>query len=456
MKRLRLFNKMNSEKGMVSIEATIALTAFLFLFLMVYSITTIARAQARIQVALNNTAQEISQYSYLYGLTGLDKAFAKFQDSANNTKDDINNFVGTTVDVFNGIQTLGNDIADVPQIDITDTDALMSKWETLSADIDTVSSDASAVKEQLENMAANPQELLFGIARLVGSEALDIAKSRLIAEPVTRALIQKHLKRSNSDTANAFCASVGIVPGTYLGTESYFNGIDFSNSTLFAYGSEDIVLHATYEVKLLQLLPLDLTFKITQSAATKGWLHGDQSVVPPGQQMQAFENDETVWNSMSLSDRNSTVRSLELDKLKNQGYSSVSGETYIQAYNETTNTVTFIACLNPVYGTTTTSNIDSDAIKEDIDRMIAQMNSSTNGRNYIYVKKKNPDGSITTDKIDCGSSAINKTIKLIVPEDAGVLEAVQEVVNQSGYAHMFDVTAGYGSGLMTTAQAGGQ
>ena len=91
---------------------------------MVYSITTIARAQARIQVALNNTAQEISQYSYLYGLTGLDESLANFQNSANNTKDEIDSFVGTTVDVFNGIQTLGNDIADVPQIDIADTDRI--------------------------------------------------------------------------------------------------------------------------------------------------------------------------------------------------------------------------------------------------------------------------------------------------------------------------------------------
>jgi len=51
----KLFEKSNSEKGMVTIEATIALTTFLFAFMMIFSIITICRAQAKIQVALNNS-----------------------------------------------------------------------------------------------------------------------------------------------------------------------------------------------------------------------------------------------------------------------------------------------------------------------------------------------------------------------------------------------------------------
>ncbi len=69
----KLFEKTNSEKGMVTIEATIALTTFLFAFMMIFSIITICRVQAKMQVALNNTAQEISQYSYIYGIMGKDE-----------------------------------------------------------------------------------------------------------------------------------------------------------------------------------------------------------------------------------------------------------------------------------------------------------------------------------------------------------------------------------------------
>lgn len=116
----KLFKKTGSERGMVSIEASIALTAFLFMFLMIFSIITICRAQAKIQVAINNTAQEISQYSYIYGLSGLDKSLASFQQEADETKSEINGLVGNTVEVFESIQSLGEDVTSV---DISDIDS---------------------------------------------------------------------------------------------------------------------------------------------------------------------------------------------------------------------------------------------------------------------------------------------------------------------------------------------
>lgn len=165
-----------------------------------------------------------------------------------------------------------------------------------------------------------------------------VTKSKAIAEPVTRALIQKHLKRSENDTADAFCSSVGVVPGTYLGNKTFFNGIDFSNSTLFPYGSDEITLIATYKVKLIQLIPIDFEFMITQSASTKGWLHGDKTTNSAADIVSRMNSDTSnpdasVWNSQSINDRNKTIRTIELEKLKAQGYVGVSGETYIQAYD---------------------------------------------------------------------------------------------------------------------------
>ena len=207
----KLFEKTNSEKGMVTIEATIALTTFLFAFMMIFSIITICRAQAKMQVALNNTAQEISQYSYIYGMTGLDESLADFQTEANNTKSEVNGLVGNTINVFEGIQALGDD---AKSVDVGNVDSMLQSWDTISQDLKTTQSDFTAVKQQIEEMAKDPQKLLFGMAKLIGSETLEVAKSRVIAEPVTRALIQKHLKRTENDSADAYCRSVGIVPGS--------------------------------------------------------------------------------------------------------------------------------------------------------------------------------------------------------------------------------------------------
>lgn len=443
----KLFVQKNSEKGMVTIEATIALTTFLFVFMMIFSIITICRAQARMQVALNNTAQEISQYSYIYGMTGLDETLADFQTDANNTKSDVNGLVGSTIDVFEGIQALGEH---AQSVDINDVNSFLASWDTISEDLKQTQSDYSGVKQQIEQMAADPQKLLFGMAKLIGSEGLEIAKSRAIAEPVTRALIQKHLKRTENDTANAFCKSVGIIPGTYFGSTSYFNGIDFSNSTLFPYGSAEITLIATYKVKLLQLLPFDIEFTITQSATTRGWLHGDKTSNSAADLVETLKNDpniaSSVWNSQSINERNKAIRTLELEKLKSQGYVGVSGETYVQAYDEATNTFALIAMCNPIYGVDSVDQIDKKSVEDDIKRIAAQINSATDNRQTITVKVKDANGNVTTKQIDCSGSTINKKIVLIVPEDSGVKEYVQNIINECGYSGMFSLEAGYGTG----------
>ncbi len=443
----KLFEKTNSEKGMVTIEATIALTTFLFAFIMIFSIITICRAQAKIQVALNNTAQEISQYSYIYGMTGLDKTLEDFQTEANKTKTEVNGLVGQTINVFEGIQTLGDD---VKSVDVGNVDSMLQTWEDISKDLKTAQADFTVVKQRIEQMAKDPQKLLFGMAKLIGSETLEVAKSRVIAEPVTRALIQKHLKRSNNDSADAYCRSVGIVPGSYLGTTSYFNGIDFSRSTLFPYGSSEITLIATYKVKLLQLLPIGVELTITQSASTRGWLHGDLSENSASELVEKFKEGpdvaKSVWNSQSINDRNKAIRTLELEKLKKQGYVGVSSETYVQAYEEATNTFALIAMCNPIYGIDSTEKIDKKSVEDDIKRIASEINSATDNRLTVTVKVKDANGNLTTRKIDCSKSDIKKKVVLVVPEDQGVKNYVQAVINELGYSGLFSVMDAYGTG----------
>lgn len=57
---------MKKQKGAIVVEATIALSAFMFAIFTILSIVNICFIQARLGVALNTAAKEISQYSYLY------------------------------------------------------------------------------------------------------------------------------------------------------------------------------------------------------------------------------------------------------------------------------------------------------------------------------------------------------------------------------------------------------
>ena len=437
----RFFTKAKSEDGSVSIEATLSLTAFLFAFIMIYSIISLCRAQAKMQIALNNTAQEISQYSYLYGMTGLDESLKKFHDKADETKSDVNKLVGNVADVFDSIQQVGKDaqsLSDTPSINIGNIDSLLDKCEGYANDINNAVGSVQSVQAQIEAMASNPQELMFGMARLVVSETMTVAVSRFIAAPVTRALIQKHLKRSATDTADAFCRSVGIVGG--------FNGIDFTHSTLFPKASEEITLIAAYKVRLLQLLPIKTELSITQSASTKGWLHGDGTANNAENLVQVKADEKgremTIWNKYSLNKRNDVIRSLELDELVKEGYSRVSGETYLQAYNQSTNTVLFVAICNPIYGV---SSVDKDSVKTDLKRQVDELRSSTDNRYRINVKYMDK-GNVKIKTVECGKTELHGKIRLIVPEDDGVQSAVEQAIQEMGYSEYFEVKAKYGTG----------
>lgn len=60
-----------SETGSFTVEATLTLTLFMFAFLAIMSLSTIARIEGITQYAINQTAKEISQYYYIADKAGL-------------------------------------------------------------------------------------------------------------------------------------------------------------------------------------------------------------------------------------------------------------------------------------------------------------------------------------------------------------------------------------------------
>lgn len=437
-------SNIRNQKGNITIEATISLTTFLFVFIMIYSIITICRAQAHIQIAINNTAKEISQYSYIYGMTGLDSTMSEFYARAGEDQSKANNFIGNVSDTFNTIQSGLGDAKE--SVSNGDLEAALQGLQEMADDAKGSGADAA---KQLEAAAKDPQQLLFGMARIIGSNSLDVAKSQLIAKPIARGLVKKHLKRSESDTAEAFCKSVGIQEGTCYGEKNYFNGLDFSRSTLFPYGSDEISIVVTYDIKLIQLLPIDFTFKITQRAVTKGWLHGDKSVSNKsvGEKIKNAEKDgNSIWNNATASERNSMIRSDQLEKLlKGAGnYKKVSCETTVQAYGDD-NTFVMISSFNPLVDGITVDKVDKEKVKEKLTRYATSMKASTDNMHSIKVKGKDAKGNVTTSEVNCDGTKKLKVI-VVVPEDAGLQQLVKEQAEAlKSMGVEFDIVAGYGS-----------
>ena len=441
MNMKKWFKKRNNQEGAVTIEATIALTSFLFMFIMIYSIVTICRTQAIIQVAINSTAKEISQYSYLYSITGLHESMTNLQNSAQGTKDDVNSLASDVADVFSGIQSIGN-----TDVSFGDVQGMMDSWDEISEQLKSTEDSVTAAQEKITTMAQDPQKLLFGMAKLLASEGYELAKSAA-SEAISRVLTQKHLKRSENDTAEAFCRSVGIVPGKYFGQESSFNGIDFSHSTLFPYGSDEITIVANYKIKLLQLLPIPFEFHITQKAVTKGWLQGDgtASGSTPEEKLEkiASTRGDSVWNTATGSEREKLIRSMGITELKDEGYYGVSGQTYIHAYDPVTNTFVMIRSYNPLASAESLDKVDKAAIKEYLESLQGQMVSTTDNIHTIKVKKQDANGNLVTEELNC-SGDNNKKIIVVIPEDEGLKAIFEEIIAGMGGKVEFELQPSYG------------
>lgn len=433
----------------MTIEATIALTSFLFMFIMIYSIITVCRAQAKIQVAINSTAKELSQYSYVYAITGLHGSMSNLAANSEEAKADTNALAGDIADVFSGIQSIGGIEPDYGSVD-----GLMESWDEVSGDLEQIGESASSAKQRIEDMAKDPKKLLFGMAKLLATEGYELAKSAA-AEAATRALTKKHLIRSESDTAEAFCRDVGIQPGTYIGKQSYFNGIDFSHSTLFPYGSEEITIVANYKMKLIQLLPIPFEFHFTQTAVTRGWMHGDGSAVAgtPAEKLEKMETvrGDSVWNAASGSEREKLIRSMGITSLKKDGYYGVSGQTYIHAYDPGTNTFAMIRSYNPLASVKSVEEVDKAAIRQYLEKLQGQMVSTTDNIQTIKLKKPDKDGNLKTSEVNCAGSNTKKII-VVIPQDAGLDTIFADVINEMGPSVSFEILPSYGT-VFTTPPA---
>ena len=80
--------KRNREHGAIVIEATLSLTAFVFVIFTLLMVVNIYYIQSKISVSLNTAAKELSEYSYLYFKIGLAKIDSAVSEGTEGARDD--------------------------------------------------------------------------------------------------------------------------------------------------------------------------------------------------------------------------------------------------------------------------------------------------------------------------------------------------------------------------------
>lgn len=435
------------ERGAVTIEATLCLTAFMFAIVTLLSAIDICLAQARIGVAIDATAKEISQYSYLYGLTGLNSIKKELKNQGSTVEDQIDNTSTNINNIFNAIQDLGDKAGST---NITDPKQVTAAWNSIKSGAGNIKASAGQINSVADSIKDDPKSFIFGIVKLASSDALDYATSKLIAEPVAKGMVQKHLKNFDDQSPEAFLKGLRIVPDA---SGSFLNGLDFSDSSLFMYGSDEIRIVVKYKIKIIPLLPIKSTFTFRQTAITKGWLGGDatESVSMEESLKKQYEsNSDSLWLSMDVNDRAAYIKNREL--AANSGYCKIKDKYDIDAYNPVTKDFMMIASTNPLFTDKdaepkTAKDITDDEIKATFDRYCDKLNAQTSQIDKItYLDKKSNQKQTDDDLKRC-----TKTLVIVVPDDEGVKERYQEYAekyNSDGVK--IEIVSGYGKGASKT------
>ncbi len=455
----KIYSLLKSDSGVVTVEATISLSAFMFLMVTLLTIINICVVQAKVVNAINATAKEISQYTYLYSLTGLNSVQSQLAQNGDLTQEQINGVIGGVQDTFAQLDGLQGNLDNTKSQAATafssgnfDLDALASNVEDIKNNLSNVQSSASGTMEQIEKMAENPKQLIFGLASMAGSDLWDVAKSRIIAASLANVMSRKHFISGSKDEVNSYLAGLGVVP------RDNGNYIDFTRSTLFPKGSNIITITADYDVKVIALLPIDFTFHFCQTSITYGWMCGETTTNDSEKTAEKYitETNSTLWTEAPISERSYYIRHMAMATYGSEKYYKVSGSDQGLMYSPDENELVMVGrSLNPLYsepGTKpkTIDDIDEEFLKSQISQLCGEM-SQNRGADNVTVKETT-NGK--TELKDYSIKDAKLKIEIAIPEDDGLKEKMESILSECethGVTVEFSPCFGKGAAETTTA-----
>lgn len=238
--------KRGSESGMLTVEAVLCLMPFVLVILGIISFINIFMVHSKVQVALYETANELSAYTYFYQALGIRDADGK----------------------------LGSDI-ESGTVQLT---AFLEDIETARANLENKNAteeDFKGVINSGRELVSSPQTLIRNIVYMGIGKAEEAGKSWLAS------LIAKPLTQNYLNTSTSLLSSGGQSADEYLkafGVRGGMDGMDFGKSTIFTDSDHkmiDIVVEYDLDVYFFRLLFKNPSIHIVQRAVVPAWLDGD-------------------------------------------------------------------------------------------------------------------------------------------------------------------------------------
>ena len=100
--------KRKNQEGAIVVEATISLTTFMFLIVIILGLVNICLVQAKMASLVHGVAKDLSNYSYIYSLTGLASKEQEIANSASSAQTSIDEVLSNGGEVYGTLEAIGN------------------------------------------------------------------------------------------------------------------------------------------------------------------------------------------------------------------------------------------------------------------------------------------------------------------------------------------------------------
>lgn len=269
------------QKGSATVEAAIVLPLVILAIMSVLSIIRVTGTYERMQHALNQTAQDLSQYSYLYALSGLKDKHDALTDHMGDAKDELLSQQEAIASFYDAIKGVVNDAEQAGQINSNGIGLL---FDSLS-DLNQLNNAQEEIAEKVEEILKDPMGEVQLIGLALSEPLLSDAKTMLlgtIAKSSMKARLSNELNIPVRDLDERLRLQDGI------------EQIDFSCSTFFT-DKETIDLIAEYTVKPMPDLFFLPEIKLRNRACVLAWTTGvDKETAESGSSNS--EAGESIWN----------------------------------------------------------------------------------------------------------------------------------------------------------------
>ena len=302
-----------SERGSFTIEAILSLSIFMFAFVTIVSLATIAKVESTTQYAIDQVAKEISQYYYIAERVGI-------ANTDSSGVDEIDDAVQAIFDFTDKSTTVASNYSSTTA---TDLGTMLDTFSGIGNDVNEVTAAAENVYNSFGPIFEDPKGIVSSLATMMVKQVGNELITKIIAQPLCKALVPKYIT-SNGD-ADAILEKMSVVDG--------LDGLDFRMSS-FLSDQRSINVVVVYQIKVNGFGIFDDTLVIKQTASTAAWVTGTS--------LEAANDATSNWEKGDFERGKEYVNELQGEN----PHQAVKEGVGVDIYNQESNTFTSVHSMN--------------------------------------------------------------------------------------------------------------